>query len=102
MFLKRSLLITLTSALLGTAHASHECERFLSSPPGEAETLDRETEGLMAYLGTLIEHQIIGDVELVRFIEGLEKGKLVNPIAEEKGHGEYGRPYSPRGDSGIS
>ena len=49
--------MTVVSALLGTAHASYECERFLSSPPGEAEILDRETEGLMAYLGTLIEHQ---------------------------------------------
>ena len=38
----------------------------------------------MAYLGTLLEHQIIGDAELVRFIKGLEKGELINPISEEK------------------
>ena len=38
----------------------------------------------MAYLGALLEHQIIGDAELVRFIKGLEKGKLINPISEEK------------------
>ena len=38
----------------------------------------------MAYLGELLEHQIIGDAELIRFLEGLEKGELVNPITKEK------------------
>ena len=38
----------------------------------------------MAYLGALLEHQIIGDAEFVRFIKGLEKGKLINLIPEEK------------------
>ena len=83
MFLKRSFLITLTSALLwgflGIAYGNDRCEELLSSS-----SVETETEGLMGYLGALLEHQIIGDAELVRFIEGLEKGKLVNPIAEEK------------------
>ena len=83
MFLKRSLLITLTSALLwgflGIAYGNDRCEELLSSS-----SVETETEGLMAYLGALLEHQIIGDAELVRFIKGLEKGKLINPISEEK------------------
>ena len=83
MFLKRSLLVTLTSALLwgflGIAYGDDRCEELLSSS-----SVETETEGLMGYLGALLEHQIIGDAELVRFIEGLEKGKLINPISEEK------------------
>ena len=83
MFLKRSLFITLTSALLwgflGIAYGNDRCEELLSSS-----SVEKETEGLMAYLGALLEHQIIGDAELVRFIKGLEKGKLINPISEEK------------------
>ena len=83
MFLKRSLFITLTSALLwgflGIAYGNDRCEELLSSS-----SVETETEGLMAYLGALLEHQIIGDAELVRFMKGLEKGKLINPISEEK------------------
>ena len=82
--MKKVLFATIASTLLGVAHADNQCEKFLTSSPMETETLDKETEGLMAYLGQLLEHQIIGDIDLVRFIEGLEKGELVNPIAEEK------------------
>ena len=76
-------MITLTSALLwgflGMAYGNDRCEELLSSS-----SVETETEGAMAYLGALLEHQIIGDAELVRFIKGLEKGKLINPISEEK------------------
>ena len=82
--MKKVLFATIALTLLGIAHASHQCEKFLSSSPRETEILDKETEGLMAYLGQLLEHQIIGDIDLVRFIEGLEKGELVNPITKEK------------------
>ena len=68
---------------LGVAHGGNGCEALLSSSSLE-ESREETTQGLMAYLGTLLEHQIIGDVELVRFIEGLEKGELINPISEEK------------------
>ena len=78
------LFITVVLSFFGIAHASYQCEKFLSSFPGKTEILDKETEGLMAYLGQLLEHQIIGDIDLVRFIEGLEKGELVNPITKEK------------------
>ena len=80
--MKKVLFTTIALTLLGVAHADNQCEKFLTSSPMETETLDKETEGLMAYLGQLLEHQIIGDIELVRFIEGLEKGELVNPIGE--------------------
>ena len=82
--MKKVLFATIALTLLGVAHADHQCEKLLTSSPMETETLDKETEDLMAYLGTLLEHQIIGNTELVRFIEALEKGELVNPIAEEK------------------
>ena len=82
--MKKVLFMTVVSALLGTAYASHECENLLSFSPQETEILDEETEGLKAYLGTLIEHQIIGNIELLRFIEGLEKGEWINPISEQK------------------
>ena len=82
--MKKVLFATIALTLLGVAHADNQCEKFLTSSPMETETLDKETEDLMAYLGTLLEHQIIGNTELVRFIEALEKGELVNPIAEEK------------------
>ena len=70
--------------LFGGVCAAHECEKLLSPSPLAREISNKETQGLMAYLGTLLEHRIIGDVELVRFIEGLEKGELLNPISEEK------------------
>ena len=82
--MKKVLFATIALTLLGVAHADNQCEKFLTSSPMETETLDKETEDLMAYLGTLLEHQIIGNTELVRFIEGLEKGELVNPITKEK------------------
>ena len=82
--MKKVLFATIALTLLGVAHADNQCEKFLTSSPMETETLDKETEDLMAYLGALLEHQIIGNTELVRFIEALEKGELVNPIAEEK------------------
>ena len=82
--MKEVLFVTMILTLLGGVCTAHECEKLLSSPQGEAEILDKETEGLKAYLGTLIEHQIIGNIELLRFIEGLEKGELINPISKEK------------------
>src|SRR5262249_19337119 len=42
------------------------------------------TGGLIAYLSSLLEHQIIGDPELLRLIGGLEQGVLENPIHEEQ------------------
>jgi len=42
------------------------------------------TDNLIAYLGELLGEQIIGDKELNRFIDGLEQGKLINPISERQ------------------
>ena len=41
------------------------------------------TKELIAYLGLLLERQIIGDKELLRLIEGLERDEISNPIHEE-------------------
>lgn len=68
--------------------AANECAELLSSFSKRKEPLAPQpqkngTEGFLAYLGNLLEHQIIGDKELLRFIEGLEKGEISNPIHEE-------------------
>ena len=42
-----------------------------------------EPRELIAYLGLLLERQIIGDKELLRLIEGLERDEIPNPIHEE-------------------
>ena len=42
------------------------------------------TRDLESYLGLLLERQIIEESKLVRFKEGLEEGKLVNPISAEE------------------
>ena len=94
-----------------TAHANNRCTELLSSSSStssrenkaktkEAQTKGAqtkeaqaesertsektdETEGLIAYLGALLERQIIGDTELLRFIKGLERDEISNPIPEE-------------------
>jgi len=40
------------------------------------------TEVLITYLSRLLDETLIGDVHLVRFAEGLERGEVVNPISE--------------------
>ena len=42
------------------------------------------TNNLKAYLAQLLEQREIGDPELVRFIEGLKEGQLINPISERE------------------
>ena len=42
------------------------------------------TKGLQSYIGELLEKKIIGDPELIRFIEHLEKGELINPITTDE------------------
>ena len=42
------------------------------------------TRDLESYLGLLLERQIIEESKLVRFKEGLEEGRLVNPISAEE------------------
>ena len=42
------------------------------------------TKNFQSYIGELLEKQIIGDSELIRFIEHLERGELINPISQEE------------------
>ena len=42
------------------------------------------TKGFQSYIGELLDKRIIGDSELIRFIEHLEKGELINPISEDE------------------
>ena len=42
------------------------------------------TKNFQSYIGELLEKQIIGDPELIQFIENLEKGKLINPISKSE------------------
>ena len=47
-----------------------------SPPPKEG------TKNFQSYIGELLEKQIIGEPQLIQFIENLEKGELINPISE--------------------
>ena len=49
-----------------------------SKPPKEG------TKNFQSYIGELLEKQIIGDPQLIRFIEHLEKGELINPISKDE------------------
>ena len=42
------------------------------------------TKNFQSYIGELLEKRIIGDSELIRFIEHLEKGELINLISEDE------------------
>ena len=42
------------------------------------------TKNFQSYIGELLEKQIIGEPQLIRFIEHLEKGKLINLISEDE------------------
>ncbi len=81
------LIFVLSNNLLGvhTTHASSPCAEFLNSVrEGASSSEADETKDFMAYLGMLLVHQVIGKTELLRLIEGLERGELLNPIVEEK------------------
>ena len=42
------------------------------------------TNDLIAYLGVLAEHGVIGETELQHFVQGLEEKKLLNPLSQEQ------------------
>ena len=64
-------------------HAKSE-QQIESTQRTRSEQTDVDgTKGLIAYLGLLLERQIIGDTELLRLIEGLERDEIPNPIHEE-------------------
>ena len=41
-----------------------------------------QTEALITYLSRLLDETLIGDAQLMRLTEGLERGEVVNPISE--------------------
>ncbi|MCY4643336.1 MAG: hypothetical protein OXB88_01835, partial [Bacteriovoracales bacterium] len=63
-------------ALFPIAHAGsgEDCSKLLQKRDA--------TDDLKGFLGELMERQTVGDEGLIRLIEGLEEGKLVNPITE--------------------
>ena len=61
-------------------HSSSTRVDFSSSPKTPIEG----TKGFASYLGDLLEHQIIGEPQLIQFIEGLERGELINPISKDE------------------
>ncbi|MCY4645141.1 MAG: hypothetical protein OXB88_11035, partial [Bacteriovoracales bacterium] len=65
-------------ALFPVAHAGNveDCSKLLQKRDA--------TDDLKGFLGELMERQTIGDEGLIRLIEGLEEGKLINPITEEE------------------
>lgn len=53
--------------------------RILSTTTGHTHT---QTDRLIGYLGELVETHAIGDAELYKILEGLDRKLLVNPISE--------------------
>ena len=42
------------------------------------------TKNFQSYIGELLEQQLIGELQLTRFIKHLERGELINPISESE------------------
>ncbi|MCY4643037.1 MAG: formylglycine-generating enzyme family protein [Bacteriovoracales bacterium] len=65
-------------ALFPVAHAgsAEDCSKLLQKRDA--------TDDLKGFLGELMERQTMGDEGLIRLIEGLEEGKLINPITQEE------------------
>jgi len=78
--------IILTIFLSVPAIANTKCADLFDPSPWRRTAINQAqldpTDNLIAYLGELLEQQIIGDKELNLFIKGLEQGKLINPISE--------------------
>jgi formylglycine-generating enzyme required for sulfatase activity len=56
---------------------SRDCSRYL------APSADSLTARLVGYVSDLLDHQVIGDAELLRLEESLKQGRVENPISEE-------------------
>src|SRR5690606_19152389 len=67
-----------------TSSSSHGSNTPTETVQTEKASQSEATDDLTAYLGVLLERQIIDDTELLHFIEGLEHGEISNPIPEEK------------------
>ena len=84
------IILSLYFCFAGQSHGAGLCpellSRILHSPSGgpKAHLNIDGTNGLMAYLSDLLQHQIIGDNELKRFLSSLERGEIKNPITEEE------------------
>ena len=76
----------------GSESTSHEKDTLILSASirdtfgfsSSSKTPMEQTKDFESYIGTLLEHQIIKQPQLLRFVESLEKGKLINPISEEE------------------
>ena len=84
----RILLLTiLVCGLTPLAFADEGCVEFLDSFSSKnvgLTTLEDETSAFTSYLGFLLENRLIKDQELLRFIAGLEKETIINPIPDEE------------------
>src|SRR3989338_11033393 len=57
---------------------------LLAEPRHSERSEGSPTASLITYLSRLLDENLIGDAHLVRFVEGLERGEVVNPILEEE------------------
>ncbi|MCY4645046.1 MAG: formylglycine-generating enzyme family protein [Bacteriovoracales bacterium] len=66
--------------------AAKDCSKWLEGKAGKTrkKEVNEATTHFKAYVELLIERQVITDKELIRFIEALERGEIVNPISERK------------------
>ncbi|MCY4644344.1 MAG: formylglycine-generating enzyme family protein, partial [Bacteriovoracales bacterium] len=65
--------------MVSSAWSAKDCTELLRREDG---TKRDATDDLKGFLSELMERQTVGDEGLIRLIEGLEQGELVNPITE--------------------
>ena len=65
-----------------TSSLSSSSDTF--SSPSPSKTPMEQTKDFESYIGELLENRIIGEPQLLRFVESLENGELINPISEEE------------------
>ena len=69
--------LSLCAPLFSTPASANKCKDLVSKGVDV-------TKGLQSYIGELLGKRIIGEPQLIRFIEHLEKGELINPISEDE------------------
>src|SRR4051794_22107144 len=86
--MKTALLLTLSWVQLfsgtGAFAAPKTCAEVFSGENLGAMVFQSPTEGLISYLGRLLEDRIILPTDLETFISKLESGKITNPISAQQ------------------
>jgi formylglycine-generating enzyme required for sulfatase activity len=71
------ILVSFCTTSVALSADNRDCSRHL------APSADSITGRLVSYMSDLLDHQVIGDVELLRLEESLKQRRVENPISEE-------------------